>query len=269
MSPRRRAVVVAGLLLAVVVVVLGLTTAIRAGRAEDDAAGPAPQDRPGPVLLVPGYGGGTAALGTLRRALEATGRRVVVVPAVGGGTVDLRLQAREVQRVAAGLVADGAPSVDVVGYSAGGVVARLWAAEGGGAGLARRVVTLGSPHHGTAVAQLGGVVAPDSCPAACRQLVPGSELLARLPETVPGPRYTSLWTAHDDVVSPPESARLSGAVNVPLQQVCADDAVDHARLPTDPLVVGIVLRALGTAPLTAVPAPAECGALRATGAAPR
>jgi len=265
MSPRRRAVVAAGALLAVVVVVLALVRATRADDAADGA--PAPQDRPGPVVLIPGYGGGTAALGVLGRTLEAAGRRVVLVPTAGGGTVDLRVQAREVDRVVAGLVAAGAPSVDVVGYSAGGVVARIWVAEDGGAHLARRVVTLGSPHHGTSVAELGGLVAPDSCPAACRQLIPGSDLLDRLPETVPGPRYASLWTAHDDVVTPPESARLSGAVNVPLQAVCADDTVDHARLPTDPLVVGIVLRAVGAAPLTAPPAPAECGALRASGSA--
>lgn len=265
MSPRRRAVVAAAALLAVVAVALAAVLATRArGGGADGAV--ARQDRPGPVVLVPGYGGGTAALVRLQRALEAAGRRAVIVPAVGDGTGDLRVQAREVQRVAAGLVAGGAPSVDVVGFSAGGVVARIWLADGDGARLARRVVTLGSPHHGTSVAELGGLVAPDSCPVACRQLVPGSELLGRLPETVPGPRYTSVWTAHDDVVTPPESARLAGAVNVPLQSVCADDAVEHGGLPGDPLVVGIVLRALGTGPLTTAPSPADCGALRAGGA---
>jgi triacylglycerol lipase len=229
------------------------------------AAPPAPaQQRPGPVLLIPGYGGSTASLERLAVKLRAATRRDVrVVRAVGDGTGDLTAQARALQTTVRGLIAGGAPSVDVVGYSAGGVVARLWAARFGGAAQARRVVTVGSPHHGTEIAQLAVELAPDKCPLACQQLAPDSDLLRALPAgAVPGPRWVSLWTTQDDVVTPPSSGTLEGAVDVRLQSVCPGDAVNHSGLPDDPLVAGLVMRAIAPTPLTAAPPPSQCTALR-------
>ena len=231
-------------------------------RPDDDPAAGVPQDRPGPVLLVPGYGGDTTALTSLAATLQASGRQATVVDAVGDGTGDLREQAAALDVAAREQLAAGAPSVDVIGYSAGGVTARLWASELGGADVARRVVTLGAPHHGTGVAALAAAFAPASCPPACRQLVEGNDLLDALDETPDGPAWTSIWTTQDQVVTPPDSARLEGAVNVEVQQVCPDAQVTHGALPTDPLVVALVVRALAVEPLDDVPAPAECAALR-------
>ncbi len=257
MSGRRRAALV-GLLAVVALVALGLLLVARAG-------GGVPQDEPGPVLLVPGYGGDTASLEPLAAALRASGRQARVVP-VGDGTGDLRDQAEQVARAADDAVAAGAPSVDVVGYSAGGVVARVWVADLGGGEQARRVVTLGSPHHGTTVASLGALLATGACPKACRQLAEGSDLLAGLPEAPRGPVWTSVWTVDDEVVTPPDSAVLAGAVDVELQSVCPDARVAHGSLTRDPLAVGTVLTALGVPPLEAAPGPTDCGPLRAAGA---
>jgi hypothetical protein len=66
-------------------------------------------------------------------------------------------------------------------------------------------------------------------------------------------------------VRPPDSARLPGAVNVPLQDVCPDAVVAHSQLPTDPLVTGLVLRALGAGPIAA-PGRGDCDELRKEGA---
>src|SRR5919199_1451524 len=175
---------------------------------------------------------------------------LVVVHAVGDGTGDLTVQAKTLERTVRALISAGAPSVDVVGYSAGGVVARLWAARYGGAAQARRIVTVGSPPHGTEVANLAVQLAPDRCPLACQQLAPDSDLLGSLPVgAVPGPGWVSVWTAEDDVVQPPGSSRLEGAVDVELQSVCPDDRVRHSGLPQDPLVAGIVARAIAPPPL--------------------
>jgi triacylglycerol lipase len=214
------------------------------------------QDRPGTVLLVAGYGGSTAALATLRQRLRDAGRRVEIVPPVGDNTGDLAAQAEQLAKAAERAVDDGAPSVDVVGYSAGGVVARIWVAEYGGDDVARRVVTLGSPHHGTQVAALGAGLG--GCPEACRALVPDSDVLRDLPETPSGPRWTSIWTADDETVVPPTSARLQGGLTIELQQVCPTARVGHGDLPRDLLATRLVLLALDTPPLTTAPATAEC-----------
>src|SRR5262249_55187980 len=105
------------------------------------------------------------------------------------------------------------------------------------------------------------------CLAACQQLVPGSSLLTDLDRApVPaGLSWLSLWTADDETVTPPDSARLAGATNVQLQSVCPDEVVRHGELPTDPLVTGIVLRAIAPDPLVP-PTPADCAILRREGA---
>ncbi|HVW43715.1 MAG TPA: lipase [Amycolatopsis sp.] len=255
-SPRRR-LLLAGVAL---VVLVGVVAAVVAagGRSAAPRSGTPAQDRPGTVLLVPGYGGGRAALDQLAgRIRQATGRAAEVLTLAGDGTGDLLAQVAVLASAVERAYAQGAPSVDVIGYSAGGVVARLWVARDGGAHQARRVVTLGAPLHGTRLAAAGGAVAPGACPAACQQLTPGSALLQQLEQqpVPPGLPWLSVWTELDEVVTPPDSARLEGAVNVPLQQVCPGDRSAHGDLPTNPEVVTLVLQALGTAPVTA---PARC-----------
>ncbi|MCZ2857091.1 esterase/lipase family protein [Blastococcus sp. VKM Ac-2987] len=260
LSPARRRLVVSVLaLVTAAVVALGVLLVAQ----DPEAEGPGPQARPGPVLLVPGYGGGTAALQTLADRLVSAGRDASVVPLPGNGTGDLGEAAAALDEAArATLERTGEDSVDVVGYSAGGVVARLWVADGG-AGVARRVVTLGAPHHGTSLADLAGQVAPSSCPEGCRQLATDSPVLARLnagDETPDGVGWVSVWTTLDRTVTPPDSARLDGALNLTVQSVCADNRVGHGQLPRDPLVQAIVLEQLTAGALVPLDT-ADCGRL--------
>ncbi len=238
-------VAVAALVVAVLAVV-----GVRAWRdARDD--GPVDQSAPGTVLLVPGFGGSRTALDQLADRLRAAGRTATVVTLPGNGTGDLIAQAGALDAAATAALTN-ARSVDVIGYSAGGVVTRIWVDRFGTAKRARRIVTLGSPLHGAQVAGNGLALGGEACPVACRQLAPGSDLLRRLDaRPLPaGTKWLSVWTTDDQTVQPPDSARLSGAVNVPLQSLCPTAVVSHGELPTDPRVTALVFRGVAAAPLT-------------------
>ncbi|MGK5682734.1 lipase family alpha/beta hydrolase [Actinoplanes sp. URMC 104] len=234
----------------VAVVLLALVGMRLVDGGDDD--GPRPdQAQPGPVLLVPGYGGSRTALGRLADRLRAEGRTAKVLTLPGDGTGALEEQAATLDAAVGDALAVGAPSVDVVGYSAGGVVARLWVDRHGGAEKARRVVSLGSPLHGTKLAGLGARFASGACPRACQELAPGSELLDGIDDPLPARLpWLSIWTENDETVQPPDSARLDGAVNLSLQSICPAARTAHGELPTDPYVTALVLDALGTDPLT-------------------
>lgn len=262
LSPARRRLVmlVLGAAVVAVLVVAAVLIVGRLGRTKTVAA---PQTQAGPVLLVPGYGGSTTGLSKLAAVLQSHGRTTEVVSLPGGGTGDLRVQAKTLAAAAKAILArTGARSVDVVGYSAGGVTTRLWLRDDGGAGLARRVITLGSPQHGTDLAAAGASL-PGVCPVACQQLDPDSSLLQDLnagDETPFGPQYVSVWTTADRVVVPPASASLSGAIDFSIQSVCASSTVSHSDLPTDKVVTAIVVAELGGSSMTRLTS-ADCARL--------
>jgi triacylglycerol lipase len=258
LSPRRRVLVLVLMAAVGLVVATGGVRLVLAAVGGGRGRAVPPPDRPGPVLLVPGYGGGTGALDALAARLRAAGRTATVVRLPGDGTGDLRQSAKTLEDQVQRALHGGAPSVDVIGYSAGGVVARLWVQEHDGRHKARRVVTLGSPHHGAQLAAAGAAGVPGACPTACQQLVPGSRLLTGLTEPVPAPpQWLAVWTEQDQTVTPPDSARLDGATNIAVQSVCPDRPVSHSTLPTDGFVTALVLAALGPGPVAA-PDPAGC-----------
>ncbi len=212
------------------------------------APGAVDQGAPGPVILVPGYGAALSSLDPLATELRRDGRTAVIFTPTQGGRGDLRVQAQRLADFARTTrAAAGASSVDVVGYSAGGVIARLFVKDDGGASVVRRVVTLGSPHHGTDVAALAKDVA-GGCPTACEQLATDSDLLRRLnagDETPAGPEWVSVRTTEDQTVTPSVSAKLAGAVNVIVQDLCQAATTSHGDLPGDPVVLATLRSALG------------------------
>lgn len=256
LAPARRRLYL--FLLALLVVVLVAVLVVALVRRGSDVV-PVAQDEPGPVLLVPGYGGSTASLEVLASALTASGKTATVVAPSGSGTQDLRSQARDLSAaVDRALASSGADSVDLVGYSAGGVVVRYYVASLGGGSKVRRAVTLSSPHHGTSLASLAGSLGSTACPTACQQLAPDSSLLRELnagDETPAGPAWVALWTTDDKTVVPASSGSLSGAVDFSVQSVCPGiSPLGHSDVPRSPVVIAMVSSELGTSPPSVPPA---------------
>jgi triacylglycerol esterase/lipase EstA (alpha/beta hydrolase family) len=108
------------------------------------------------------------------------------------------------------LAATGAHQVIIVGHSMGGLVARAYLSRHGAAKV-RRIITIGTPHHGSLHAYLFPGVA-------LSQMRPGNAWLERLSAATPrgGPHIVSLWSWHDSMVTPQTSCVLEGAENVAL-----------------------------------------------------
>ncbi len=262
LAPRRRLFV-----LVITAVVLALAASVVVSVSREYAVPPkADPQQLGPVVLVPGFGGNTAALQALALRLRVVGRPAVVVNLPDGGTGDFSGQAAAIDDAVRDLIRhDGTRSVDLVGYSAGGVASWLYLQTGTTAPAIRRFVTLGSPLQGADIAAAGGALVPGACPRACQELAPGSSLLTRLGAVArPDIPWLSLWTDQDDDVTPPESAALPGVRSIRLQSVCDGILINHGQLPTAGLAIGLVLRTLGTKPLP-VPVPGDCSRLQSEG----
>ena len=61
-------------------------------------------------------------------------------------------------------------------------------------------------------------------------------------------------------MTPPDTARLTGALNLTVQSVCGDAKVGHGDLPLSPLVQQMVLTELGASDPVPL-GPADCARL--------
>ena len=195
-------------------------------------------DRPTgrPVLLVHGYTQNATNFWGLRRRLHALGRPTVGV-SLRHRLAPLRWYARRLERHLERLAVDCPDGFDVVAHSMGGITLRLvLEARADLRAAVRTVVTLGSPHHGTAAVR-GVAFLPE--PSALRR---GSALvrsLPHLPALLPHARVVSVAGVADTVVYPVETALAPASEHVVL------DGVGHAGLLTHPSAWTAVGRALG------------------------
>ena len=167
-----------------------------------------------PVLLIHGYGCNSGYWHPMSKAL--TKARIAhyaidLEPVLHDIDGYVGPVSRRIEEVCA---AAGTEQVILVGHSMGGLAARAYLRRHGRARVAK-LVTLGSPHHGSRLAALG-------LGENARQMLPGSAWLAGLnaPGAAPLPAATvSIYSCQDNYVMPQDSSLLEGAKIVPLAGV--------------------------------------------------
>ena len=195
-----------------------------------------------PVLLLHGYGSNSgywAHLAPLLDAARISHTALELEPLLGAIDDYVPL----VERACAALCTKcNVPKVIIVAHSMGGLVARAYLREHGAARVAH-VFTLGSPHHGTSLARLAlgknaaqmrrdaGRDAPES---GWLQALAGAETAASRS------LITSLFTHHDNIVTPQTSSLLPGARNIEF------GGVGHVALGRNPRVLARLMQELMT-----------------------
>ncbi|MBK3578532.1 alpha/beta fold hydrolase [Streptomyces sp. MBT65] len=214
-----------------------------------------PTEAKPPVVLLHGFIDNRSVFVLLRRSLAQHGHRQVESLNYSPLTCDIRTAAellgRHIEEICE---RTGSREVDIVGHSLGGLIARYYVQRLGGDLRVRTLVTLGTPHSGTAVVPLA------SAHPIVRQMRPGSPVIEELTRPAPGCRthFVSFWSDLDNLMDPLETARIDHpdllAENVQVS------GIGHLALPVHPTIATGIRQALDT-PRTETPAATHTGGL--------
>ncbi|MBI4362856.1 MAG: triacylglycerol lipase [Euryarchaeota archaeon] len=187
-----------------------------------------------PVVLVHGWGMNCVlTFGVMKYKLENDGYQTFCLDfsnPIGSNYQNARELSAKVDAV---LAKTGAPKVDIVEHSMGGLSSRYYIKNMGGASKVRDIVELGSPNHGTWLALVAFGISPGAY-----EMLPGSSFLNALNsgDETPGPtRWTSIRSVCDEAMYPKDSPILGGASNKKVWW-----CVGHIGLTLDPWVYGWV-----------------------------
>ncbi|MDL2357952.1 MAG: alpha/beta fold hydrolase [Pseudomonadota bacterium] len=200
-----------------------------------------------PVLLLHGYGCNSGYWSALAARLD--GARIShatldLEPITG----DIDGYVPQVQRgVAALCAASGAAQVVIVAHSMGGLAARAWLRAHGSA-RAARVITLGTPHHGTCLASFG--IGRNAAQMRRGGVADGQEsawlgALAQAESAATRALITSIYSHHDNIIAPQSSSVLEGARNI------AFGGVGHVAMGRNRRVLACVMAEIAAPPAAA------------------
>ncbi|TAG28982.1 MAG: alpha/beta fold hydrolase [Burkholderiales bacterium] len=174
--------------------------------------------KPGEVIVLQhGYTNGGAVWHSTAKALERSGYRVFAISQPWFQSID-GMAERLHDRIERVVALTGATQVTLVAHSMGGLISRAYLRRYGNTRVTR-LITLGTPHHGThhAALALGTNGA---------QMRPGNAWLTELnktPVTVP---FTSIYSVHDTIISPQDSSAMTEATNLELH------GIGHVAMPS-------------------------------------
>lgn len=201
---------------------------------------PKSEQRGLPVLLIHGYAcnsGYWLPMSKLLKQARISHYGIDLEPP-GAAIDDYVPQVRAaVQRLCA---ATGSAQVIIVGHSMGGLVARAYLRDCGRrqdqAHIAR-IITLGTPHHGTALASFG----PGSNAQQMRRDSAWLAALAASEANTQRKLFSSIYSVHDNIVAPQDSSDLPGARNL------AFGAIGHVALGRHPQILDCTLQEIAAA----------------------
>ena len=157
-----------------------------------------------PIILIHGVVDNRSVFAVLKRGLRRRGFGRIITLNYSPLTDDVRVVADRLEAlVEAVCVETGYERVHVIGHSMGGLVARYFVQRMGGDSRVHTLVTLGTPHLGTAPARL--VPHP-----VARQMRMGSDIMTELAAPAPGcrTRFVAIWSDLDQMIIPKSNARI-------------------------------------------------------------
>ncbi|MYM74698.1 alpha/beta fold hydrolase [Duganella sp. FT134W] len=134
----------------------------------------------------------------------------------------------------------GSAQVIILAHSMGGLVARAYLRDcvrRHADPAVARVITLGTPHHGTALASFG----PGSNAAQMRRDSPWLDALAASEANTQRMLFSSIYSVHDNIIAPQDSSDLPGARNLVF------GAIGHVALGRHPDIMRCALQEITAA----------------------
>lgn len=200
---------------------------------------PAPEPEGLPVLLIHGYGCNSGYWHAMSKVLlkaHITHYAIDMVPIIGGIDEYTPAIHQAIQRMRR---ETGHDKVILLAHSMGGLAARAYIRAHGYRHIAK-VITLGTPHHGTGLAHFGvGINTQQMRWTVTNQEGLVSEWLRSLAASESPAIYqlfVSIYSHHDNIISPQTSSHLEGAKNLEFH------AIGHVALAIDPVIQAQVIR---------------------------